>query len=324
MVNFHDPKVIAREYVALVNFIHCHDGVFIWEFLISLKFDWEHMSGRRKFRWIYVLYTLSRLGGLGTAICNFIGLDATREINCQLWLTWTLILGFTGFACASLLMALRVIAIWDMNRIVTAVVIGMSLTNIGFLIYGIVAAHARRSAEGSTCLLSSTHTSQSNVTVTVVTDIALLILMLVGLSRSRQRKYGIVRYLWVQGLIWLIAATVAEIPAAVFINLNLNVMWNMMFQEFALYTMVICATRMYRALIDNEVEGHTVKNTGDAPVTSQLRFGRMPHTGTSTGTTGSTTANQKSRSDTTDNHFGDVDVELSLTEKAVPVGDEEA
>jgi hypothetical protein len=47
----------------------------------------------------------------------------------------------------------------------------------------------------------------------------------------------------------------------------------------------------------------------------------MPPKGTSTGSTGSTTVNQKNRFDTTV-HFGDV--ELSLMEKKVPVGDEEA
>src|SRR5260221_4068952 len=65
---------------------------------------------------------------------------------------------------------------------------------------GIAVARARwtESAQGSTCILSNTHTSQDNVNVTVVTDFAMLILMLIGLLRSRQRKYGIVRYLWVQ------------------------------------------------------------------------------------------------------------------------------
>jgi len=310
--------VITKEYVAFIKFMHCHDGVFIWEFLTSLKFDWEHLTGRRKFRWSYVLYGLSRLGGLGLVICNFVGFDATHEINCQSWIVWTLILGYTSFACASLLMALRVIAIWGMNRIVTAVVVGMSLTNMGFLIYGIATVRSTWSTEVATCLLGNTYQSRDNITVTVATDITLLILMLLGLLRSRQRNFGIVRYLWVQGLIWLIAATIAEIPAVVFINLNLNDVWNLMFQEFAFYTMVICATRMYRALIDNEMEG--LKNSDGATVRSQLRFERVPPRGASNGT--STSATQNSRFDTTDDPFGDV--ELSLTEKAVPVGDEES
>jgi hypothetical protein len=61
--------------------------------------------------------------------------------------------------------------------------------------------------------------------------------------------------------------------------------------------------------------------TSDVPtVPSQLRFGGAPPIATSTGT--STTAAQKSRFDTTGDHFEGV--ELSLTEKSLPVGDEEA
>jgi len=62
------------------------------------------------------------------------------------------------------------------------------------------------------------------------------------------------------------------------------------------------------------------ESSDGATVRSQLRFGRVPPKGASNGTSTSTT--QKSRFDTTDDPFGDV--ELSRTEKAVPVGDEEA
>jgi hypothetical protein len=49
------------------------------------------------------------------------------------------------------------------------------------------------------------------------------IIMLIGLSRIRREKRGLYRYLYIQGLIWLAAATLAETPSAVFIILNLNV-----------------------------------------------------------------------------------------------------
>lgn len=63
---------------------------------------------------------------------------------------------------------------------------------------GIATARATWSTEESTCLLDNTYQSRDNITVTVITDITLLVLMLVGLLRSHQRNFGIVRYLWVQ------------------------------------------------------------------------------------------------------------------------------
>jgi len=63
---------------------------------------------------------------------------------------------------------------------------------------GIATVRSTWSTEVSTCLLENTYQSRDNITVTVSTDITLLILMLVGLLHSRQSNFGIVRYLWVQ------------------------------------------------------------------------------------------------------------------------------
>ncbi|KAH8995899.1 hypothetical protein EDB86DRAFT_1072731 [Lactarius hatsudake] len=43
---------------------------------------------------------------------------------------------------------------------------------------------------------------------------------------------------------------ISHIPNQIFINLNLNDPWNMMFQNLAFYTMEIFATRMYRSLVN--------------------------------------------------------------------------
>jgi hypothetical protein len=108
MVNFHNPAVIKADFFTLVNFIHCVVGVFLWDFFTTLEFEWEYLAGRRKFQWTLVLYSLSRLGAMGNAIGNLVGFNVTHEINCQLWITFTLILAYTSFACASALIGLRV------------------------------------------------------------------------------------------------------------------------------------------------------------------------------------------------------------------------
>ncbi|KAF8269592.1 hypothetical protein EI94DRAFT_1799011 [Lactarius quietus] len=262
MVNFHDPAVIKADYFSLVNFIHCIVGVFIWDFFSTLDFEWDYIVGKRKFRWTLLLYSISRLGALGNGISNLVGFNVAHPINCQQWITFTLIMAYTSFACASGLIALRVIAIWRRNYLVMALTIGMWLTNVGFLLYGIVTV--RSTWEGG-CVLENTFQSRDNITVTVATDIALLILMLVGLIRSgsRQTNQGIFRHLYVQGLIWLLAATIGELPAAIFINLDLNDPFNLMFQNFAFYTMLICATRMYRALLNYHMDVETFSHGPD-------------------------------------------------------------
>ncbi|KAH9062646.1 hypothetical protein EDB83DRAFT_2520140 [Lactarius deliciosus] len=238
MVNFHDPAVIKADTTALVNFLHCLDGVFLWDFFTTLDFEWDYITGRRKFRWTLLLYSLSRLATLGTTICNIVGYNITHQIHCQQWILWSLITAYTSFACASALISLRVFVIWGRNYPVMGLTIGMWLTNVGFLLYGLVTIHSTWSPSAHECRLENTFQNRDIVTVPVATDFAQLIIMLVGLLRSRQTKNGMFRHLYVQGLIWLVAATIGELPAAIFINLNLNDPWNMMFQYLALFTIV--------------------------------------------------------------------------------------
>jgi len=95
------------------------------------------------------------------------------------------------------LIALRVIAIWSSNRFVVLLAIGMCLTNIGFLFYGITKVRSIWSPASGSCVLENTFQSRDNITVTVATDLAQLIIMVVGLLRSPRAK-GIARHLYNQ------------------------------------------------------------------------------------------------------------------------------
>ncbi|KAH9011635.1 hypothetical protein EDB85DRAFT_2041438, partial [Lactarius pseudohatsudake] len=145
MVDFHDPAVIKADFTALVNLTHCLTGVFLWDFFTTLDFEWDYITGRRKFRWTLLLYSLSRLGALGTTICNIVGFNVTHQINCQQWVLWSLVrsqehLTFTD--AQSILRSrptrLYLVAIWGRNYLVMALIIGIWLTNVGFLLFGIV------------------------------------------------------------------------------------------------------------------------------------------------------------------------------------------
>jgi hypothetical protein len=49
-----------------------------------------------------------------------------------------------------------------------------------------------------TCAIENPSEARDNITVTPANDVVLLIIMLVGLLRSRQTQYGIVRHLYLQ------------------------------------------------------------------------------------------------------------------------------
>ncbi|KAI9454253.1 hypothetical protein BJY52DRAFT_766903 [Lactarius psammicola] len=270
MVNFQDPAVIQQDSLALVKLWHTVDGLFIWEFFITLEYELSVIRGRRPYRWTIWIYSLTRVCTLIAVVLNLLGFDASSPINCQLWVIFELIFAYLAFAAASLLIVLRIIAIWDGNKIAVSIAMSAWLTNVAFLIHGITQLRATWAPVQGVCAVLNIEKSKNNIIVTLVTDVVLCLTMLVGLLRLRQHgtMMGLWRLLWRQGVIWLIMATVAEVPPTVFISLDLNDPFNLMFQTPSLIVMSIAATRMYRSLTD------FTSTSGFSYDTSQTQSGR--------------------------------------------------
>ncbi|KAI9436115.1 hypothetical protein F5148DRAFT_26771 [Russula earlei] len=178
-------------------------------------------------------------------VMNLISLDATTPINCQLF----------AYTAASMLVVLRVTAIWNRNRIVSAIAISTWMANVATLIRGIVLLCSEWSpvSDIGTCYIPNTTASRLNFITSLCIDIVLLLIMLVGPLRWRFAEGDeapLARFLWTQGLVWLLITTVSYVPLVVFIMLNINAAFNLIFQIPAFVTLSIASTRMYRTLTD--------------------------------------------------------------------------
>ncbi|KAI0274127.1 hypothetical protein BGY98DRAFT_95476 [Russula aff. rugulosa BPL654] len=136
MVNFHDPVVIARESDKIDKFWSFVGGIFIWEFLITLDYEWSVIRGHRPYRWTIWVYSLTRVATLAAVALNMYSIDATAPINCQVTSDLQFIFAYLAFATSSLLMVLRIIAIWNRKTIIVALATGVWGVNIAFLIQG--------------------------------------------------------------------------------------------------------------------------------------------------------------------------------------------
>lgn len=83
MVDFHNPTVILLDAWALTKLCHAMDGLYLWEFLINLDYEWSVVCGHRPYRWTIWVYSLTRVAGLVAIILNLVGLDVTTKVNCQ-------------------------------------------------------------------------------------------------------------------------------------------------------------------------------------------------------------------------------------------------
>jgi len=173
------------------------------------------------------------------------------------------IFAYTTFASSSLLMVLRVIAIWNINKVIMALASILWGVNVSLLIHGIIQLRSTWVAAQNSCSLPNAESNIATIISMFITDFLLLVTMLIGLLRMRHGGGGTLalgRLLWTQGVIWLSLATAAELPPLVFICLNLNDAFNLVFMMPSLITMSIAATRMYRSLAD--FFSHDVSVTG--------------------------------------------------------------
>ncbi|KAI0275775.1 hypothetical protein BGY98DRAFT_35992 [Russula aff. rugulosa BPL654] len=109
--------VAAGARIALQDFWLLVDGFYIWEFLTTLDLEWNVIRGRRPHRWTIWIYSLTRLATLAFVAVNILSFDAPIPINCQVTIGSQFILSYLFLATSSLMIVLRVIAIWGKNRL---------------------------------------------------------------------------------------------------------------------------------------------------------------------------------------------------------------
>ncbi|KAF8487383.1 hypothetical protein DFH94DRAFT_24808 [Russula ochroleuca] len=153
--------------------------------------------------------------------------------------------------CHCFLIVLRVIAVWNRAKIIVATAMGILLMDVSLFIDGTIRLRSTWSPEALTCVVHNFDSTKPAVIGLLVSDIGLLLIMLIGLLRLHCEAVGsfaLGRTLWRQGLIWLLFATVAEVPSAVLVILSLNASLDLITQTPTMIIVTIAATRLYRSL----------------------------------------------------------------------------
>ncbi|KAI0269734.1 hypothetical protein BGY98DRAFT_1100954 [Russula aff. rugulosa BPL654] len=281
MVNYHDPVVVAQDYCA---------STFAAKHASSLSrltsFDSGNIEALACLGWTLLLgvfhYSQLRAGCLPRAsplplddmghllttriatllavVLSLVDIDVSTRYNCKVETVFLIAFSFLAAAAASLLIVLRIIAIWNMKKIVIA--IATSVWGAGFIsqIQTIVRIRVESIPGTATCVVANPHIANLNTLVSFTTDIILLFIMLFGLFRLRFHKssaFGMGRTLWRQGLVWLSVAFIADVLPLVFIYLNLNGPLDDIFLVPWIVASSIAATRIHRDLADYASTGCT-------------------------------------------------------------------
>jgi len=70
-------------YAHLVKLVHVFAGVYVWEYVTNLDFEWEIYTGRRHWRWSFVVYVVARALALVCLVTMLIGFDITTSYDCD-------------------------------------------------------------------------------------------------------------------------------------------------------------------------------------------------------------------------------------------------
>jgi len=159
--------------------------------------------------------------------------------------------GTLAYLSASALIVLRIYALWERQKVVVAVVSVIWLANAVSYVYTIATTYAHR-VDGI-CVTFNPLRNRIYIFSTFISDLAFLAFTLTGVLRwkTSRQKDGIWWLLYTQGLVWVVAFTLAEVPPVVFIILNLNNSMNRMFPFPGLILMTVAASRMYLGLVNS-------------------------------------------------------------------------
>lgn len=275
MVNWQDPATIFTEFSAFVKLIHVVDGIYIWEFICNLSFEWSLLRGRRQWRWTSALYIACRVATIAQVLADLVGLNVMGPINCRLWLIFLLIFGYAATSLSLSLYALRSVAVWQRSLPITLFSVAIILANIGVWIRCVVEAQSQWVAVTESCSWQGTHRTLLDNTLLLGTELVLIVLMASGIY-SHNPGARAFKIMYREGLFWLVVAAVMQTVPVVFLILNLNEAMNVMFIIPSAICTSIGATRMYRALSDRQA-GNVLDfwETSRDETTGEIRFRRQ-------------------------------------------------
>ncbi|KAH9955147.1 hypothetical protein BC827DRAFT_887993 [Russula dissimulans] len=278
MTNWHDPSLENAENIALVKLCHVLGGLYIWEFVWSIGYEYSIIFGKRKLTWTSPLYIATRWLTLTLVIIDFVAFNVRNGIDCQTVITLNFAFGLLSLLSASTLVILRAIALWEQKRVITAIAFTLWLTNASLYLYGMSTFHGE-SGEGFCRFNRGSHVNILMLGIFII-DFSTLALMVAGVLRwSHIRgRGGIWQLLYAQGLAWIVIFNLAALPPLIFVFLHLNDVMDRMFFFPEVIIMTICASRMYIWLANNAANPSPVRPIGDKErqFGTQLQFKKSP------------------------------------------------
>ncbi|KAF8068974.1 hypothetical protein FPV67DRAFT_1448810 [Lyophyllum atratum] len=275
MPDWKSPVELQKDAGVFIKFMHALLGLYAYEWFLSLDFDFDFISGKRRFRWPMAFYFAGRYLLLFAMVGIAIALDTTTEINCQVLYTFNQIAGNAAVGLASINLSIRTMAVWSQNRYIIGFLVLVILGHWALILQGVLLTATWVDPVG--CVITSTNNKilAATFVYSMCFDLVVLVLNAWKLSgiNSKNQGFGtsrIAKMIFEDGLIFFIIAFLANLLATVFMVLDLNQIMSVIFNVPAAVASTIVASRVVRRLTNFQNRGPEVYG----PSSSQSKSGQ--------------------------------------------------
>lgn len=248
MVDWMSPTELAKDAKAFDRFMHTLLGLYIWEWVISLDFDWQYISGKKRFRWPMFFYFLNRYCLLFALIGISIALNVTTEVNCQGLYTFNQCFGNAAIGLASINLSLRTMAVWTRRWYIVVPLVLIILGHWSLLLHGILLKAAWVPGQGCVIIETDSTILAATFIYSMVFDFVVLSLTAFKLLSPPTGRSRLVELIFNDGLIYFVIAFLANLIATIFMLLNLNAIMSIIANVPAAIASTIVACRIVRRL----------------------------------------------------------------------------
>lgn len=258
MVDWSSPEEIARDADAFAKLIFVLFGLYTWEVVTTMRFEFNLYFGTMKFRWPLVFYFLLRYSLFFALLGLVITLTVREEIDCQSLYTFSQWAGNTAIGTATTCLMLRTIAVWDRRPIIVIPLVACSLGQWGILLHSVVTVRSAWVPAANACVVSDTSPTilRTLFFYTMGYDFIVLCLTSLGLLLSATRS-SLWQLLFRDGMFYFAISFSANLVPAVLNVVNLNPVMNVVAAVPAATVSTIAATRLVVRLYDSAA-GSTV------------------------------------------------------------------
>ncbi|KAF9482277.1 hypothetical protein BDN70DRAFT_930114 [Pholiota conissans] len=247
MVDWSSQEELIKDSQAFDKLIHALLGLYLWEWFISLPFDWQYITGKKIFRWPMIFYFLNRYCLLFALIGIAVALNVTTEINCQNLYTFNQVFGNGAIGLASINLSLRTMAVWSRAWYIVVPLVLIIMGHWSLLLHGILLKAAWIDGQ---CVITETDNKLLAITFiySMCFDFLVLCLTAFKLLYPKTGRSRLVELIFNDGLIYFLLAFLANLIATIFMLINLNPVMSIIANVPAAIVSSIVACRIVRRL----------------------------------------------------------------------------